>query len=67
MKPMCISIYRDGIRVLYRCIKLPGYGRKCPDKNTNKCFRCKYCKAEMSGEDAAKLMDAYQRYQDRKE
>ena len=56
MKPMCISICRDGVRVLYRCYKLPGYGRKCQYKDTNKCLTCRFSKAEMSGEDATKLL-----------
>ena len=54
--PMCMSISRDGVNILYRCYKLPGYGKNCPDKNTDKCYTCKFCKAEMSGEDAMKLL-----------
>ena len=45
--------------VLYRCFKLPGYGRKCPDRNTDKCFKCNFCKAELSAEDATRLLNAY--------
>lgn len=60
-KPMIMSVSRNGISVLYRCYKLPGYGRKCPDKDTNKCLRCEYSKAEMSGEDATWLLESIPR------
>ena len=58
---MCMSISSKGIGILYRCFKLPGYGRRCPDKNTDKCLKCKYCKAEMQAADATKLLNSYQR------
>ena len=57
--PMCMMISRYGVSVRYRCYKVPGHGRKCPDKNTDKCFKCKYSKAEMSGRDATKLFNSY--------
>ena len=55
-KPMIIAVARDGVSVLYRCYKLPGYGRKCPDKYSPRCYKCKFCKAEMSAADATKLL-----------
>ena len=56
---MRMAIASKGIRISYRCFKLPGYGKNCPDKNTNKCMRCKYCKAEMRASDATKLLNSY--------
>jgi len=56
---MRMSISSQGIGVFYRCFRLPDYGKKCPDKNTNKCLRCKYCKAEMRAADATKLLNSY--------
>ena len=58
---MRMAISSRGIGILYRCFKLPGYGKKCPDKNTDKCFKCKYCKAEMQAADATKLLNSYKR------
>lgn len=55
-KPMCIALSRNGVRVLYRCYHLPGHGKRCPDKDTDKCLTCKYSKAEMSGRDATRLL-----------
>ncbi len=57
--PMFISVSRNGISINYRCYKLPGHGKKCPDKNTDVCFKCKYCKAEMSGYDATRLLNSF--------
>ena len=56
-----IAISSMGIDMLYKCFKLPGYGKKCPDKNTEKCYKCKYCKVEMQAADATKLLSVYQR------
>lgn len=53
---MYMAISRRGINVYYKCYKLPGYGKKCPDKNTDKCLRCKFAKAEMSAADATRLL-----------
>lgn len=61
MKPvMVMATTEHGISVTYQCYSFKyGWGRRCPDRNTDKCFRCKHCRAEMSGEDARKLMEAY--------
>ena len=56
---MRMSISSRGIGILYRCFKLPGYGKKCPDKYTNKCMKCPYCKAEMKAADATRLLSSY--------
>ena len=57
---MCMTISRNGIGILYKCYKLPGYGKKCPDRDDGDyCMKCKYCKAEMSGYDATKLLNSY--------
>lgn len=53
---MFIAISRNGISVSYRCYHLPGHGKRCPDKDTDKCLTCKYSKAEMSGRDATRLL-----------
>lgn len=57
-KTMSMVVSRDGIGILYTCYKLPGHGRKCPDRDDGyHCMRCKYCKAEMSAGDATKLLN----------
>ena len=61
---MCMTIARHGIAVTYRCYKLPGRGRRCKDKDTDKCLTCKYSKAEMSGRDATRLLNSYGRKED---
>lgn len=33
--------------------------KKCPDEDTNKCMHCKYGKAELSAEDATRLLDSF--------
>lgn len=56
-KPMSMVVSRDGIGILYTCYKLPGHGRKCPDRDDGyHCMRCKYCKAEMAAADATRLL-----------
>lgn len=57
--PMCIVLGRHGIRVTYRCYKVPGRGKNCPDKDTDVCLKCKYSRAEMSGFDATRLLNAF--------
>lgn len=53
-----IALSHNGISVLYRCCNmLLRRGKKCADKNTDKCLRCKYAKAEMSAYDATRLMN----------
>ena len=57
---MCICIARYGMKVLYRCYKLPGYGSKCHERDDgNHCMKCKYAKAEMSASDATRLISSY--------
>lgn len=58
---MFIAISRNGISVSYRCYHLPGHGKNCPDKDSDKCLTCRYAKAEMSAEDATRLMRSYGR------
>lgn len=58
---MTISTSTLGVGITYRCHKFPGNGRKCPDKYTSKCYRCKHCRAEMSANDATRLMNVFQR------
>ena len=49
----------NGVSVTYSCYNLKlRWGRKCPDRNTDKCYRCKYCKAEMPAADATKCIEA---------
>lgn len=54
--PMYMSVSHNGILVSYKCYHVPGYGKRCKDKNSDKCMRCKYCKAEMSAIDATRLL-----------
>jgi len=56
---MTIAISRNGIGITYKCYKFPGHGKKCPDKETSKCFECRYCKAELSAFDATRLLNSY--------
>lgn len=58
---MVIGVSRYGLSLLYKCYKLPGYGKKCPDRNTDKCFTCKYCKCEMPAFDATQLLNSFGR------
>ena len=59
---MTIAISTHGISALYSCYNLKlKWGKKCPDKKTDKCYKCKYCKVEMSAADATKCIQAYQR------
>lgn len=61
---MIIAESRRGISILYRCFRLPDYGKRCADAFTNKCFKCRFCKAEMSAEDATNLLNRYTRCKD---
>ena len=57
---MIIAFSQFGISITYTCYNLKlKRGKKCPDKNTNKCMKCKFCKAEMSATDATKLLNNY--------
>ena len=58
-KPMRMALFTKGVHILYKCYKLPGYGKRCPDKNTDKCFKCKFCKVDMNAADATKLLSYY--------
>lgn len=56
-KRMIMMISRNGIRVLFRCYRLPDYGKRCMERDDGeRCMKCKYCKAEMPGYDAARLL-----------
>ena len=59
---MTFSITQHGVSVLYNCRHaLLNFGKKCKDKNIDKCKICKYCKAEMSAYDATKLLRSFQK------
>ena len=61
-KPMVLAISRNGIGILYKCYRLPDKGRKCKEGDGgSRCMKCKYCKAEMSGFDATRLLNFYGR------
>lgn len=60
---MIISMSRAGISVTFRC-KRPKYASffsRCPDKSTENCLKCEYCRADMSAPDAMKLLNTYQK------
>ena len=53
-------ISKLGISVEYRCIYLrKPFEIRCSFEDSPTCFTCKYCKAEMSGADATKLLDSF--------
>lgn len=60
---MLIASSIEGISVNYQCRNLRytmGLFRpKCPDEYTDKCYRCKYCRADMSASDATRLLNSY--------
>lgn len=59
---MSIVVSRYGIGVLYKCFNLTykySMFKKCPDEDTDKCMRCKYAKAELSADDATRLLNSY--------
>ena len=59
---MPIIVSRYGIGVLYKCFNLTyktSLFKRCPDDGTSKCMTCKYSKAELSGEDATRLLDSF--------
>lgn len=60
-KRMVQSVSHMGISILYKCFHLPDYGKKCEDRFTQKCYRCKFCRAEMSAEDATTLLERSKR------
>lgn len=59
---MTMVVSRNGIGVLFRCFRLPDYGKRCKERDDgDHCMKCKYCKAEMSGFDATRLLNKYER------
>ena len=60
---MTIAIARAGIAVDYRCINYTTrQGKRCPDRDDGQhCMSCKYCRAEMPGRDATRLLNIYAR------
>lgn len=56
---MLIATSQLGININYKCYRLPDGGRRCKNKNTNVCYTCEYCKAELSAKDATKLITVY--------
>ena len=64
---MVIAISRAGMSIIYRCVNAKyNWFKKCPDRNTRKCFKCEYCKAEMAARDASRLLDSYESKQGRR-
>lgn len=61
MARIIASIAKYGISVTYRCksIYAKYYGRRCKDLGTDECMRCKLCQAEMSAEDATRLLASF--------
>lgn len=56
-KRMAMMVSRNGVGVRFACYRLPDYGRRCKERDDgDHCMRCKYCKAEMAGRDAARLL-----------
>lgn len=54
---MFISSSTGGISVNWKCYKLRApFRKKCPDEYTDKCYTCKYCRAEMPARDASRLL-----------
>lgn len=60
---------RNGIAVDYRCINYTTkQGRKCADRDDGShCMNCRYCRAEMSGRDATRLLNILVREEREKE
>ena len=62
---MTIVVSRNGIGILFRCFRLPDYGKRCDERDDgDHCMKCKYCKAELSGFDATRLLNFYGRHND---
>ena len=59
-KTMAMCMSRGGMKILYKCYQF-GHGRRCADRNTDKCLTCKYAKAEMSAKDATRMANSYGR------
>ena len=60
---MTLATARNGIPVDYRCINYTTrQGKRCQDRDDGPhCMKCKYCRAEMPGRDATRLLDIYTR------
>lgn len=59
---MSFVISRYGIGILYKCYNLTyrySMFRKCPDEDTEKCMHCKYGKAELTADDATRLLNSF--------
>lgn len=57
-KSMTITISLYGVGVLFYCCRGADYGSRCDKRdNGSYCMACKYCKAEMSGFDALRLLN----------
>lgn len=59
---MSIVVSRYGIGILYKCYNLTyrySLFKKCPDEDTSKCMTCQYAKAELSAEDATRLLNSF--------
>ena len=63
-KPMVMSVSVHGMKILYRCYHMPDHGKKCPDRNTSVCMKCKYAKAEMAAGDATRMLNRYTDYRE---
>ena len=65
---MTMIVSRNGIGILFKCFRLPDYGKRCNERDDgDHCMRCKYCKAELSGFDAIRLLNFYGRKYDREQ
>lgn len=58
---MVLSVTRYNMSILYKCYNgVLRYGKKCPDRDDGThCMMCKYCKAQMSGPDATRLLNSF--------
>ena len=63
---MYIATSIQGISINFQCRSLKYtvglFHKKCPDQYTDKCYKCKYCRAEMPAADATKLLNIYKEY-----
>ena len=61
---MTISIFKSGISITYTCRYLKRlWVKKCSDANTDKCYTCKYCVAEIPAKDVTRLLNSYSKKQ----
>ena len=64
MGRLSMSVSRNGIGVTYKCVDRHGMLRKLDGKEgckdmSDKCFKCKFCYAEMSAFNATRLLNSY--------